>query len=460
MSGGVSDGRASGPPDGLPGGIPDGLPGAEWALDAVAPLAARFSAQGFRLYLVGGVVRDLAVAHQRRMTLPAFDIDLTTDARPPDIKRLVGPLADELWSQGERFGTIGARIGQHALEITTHRAEAYNPESRNPEVSFGDRLEDDLARRDFTINAAAIEVPSGQMHDPFGGLADLEARILRTPLSPEVSFTDDPLRMLRAARFIPRFNLVPDPGLVAAAQALADRLRIVSVERVADELNRLLALDNPESGWEFLLDTGLFGQALPGFAALPTVLDEPDPSQLAAELASGSGPGHRGALEVRRAGLLWPLGPEGADRELARLHASRADRATTGAIIGGAAAVLALAAPIGPVDVRRLAAAHGAERLADIAALVTNLGLVWPDLAPPALGDEFLAQVDRVAETEDLADLTSPLSGGDIMRLLGVEPGPIVGEATNFLRQLRIEHGPLSVAVAQENLLTWWKQRL
>ena len=190
-------------------------------LDELAPLATRFTGAGHRLYLVGGSVRDLMVEAQGE-----FDFDLTTDARPDDIKRVLKGWGEAIWTQGERFGTIGARREGRTYEITTHRAEAYNDDSRKPVVEFSDRVEADLSRRDFTINAMALEVTSESpvLVDPFGGAADLITRTLRTPLAPEVSFSDDPLRMLRAARFIARLGATPEDGLVDAVRTMAERL--------------------------------------------------------------------------------------------------------------------------------------------------------------------------------------------------------------------------------------------
>ena len=193
-------------------------------VEATAGLSERFRAAGHTLYLVGGSVRDAIVAGDRpaggaEPTDTPSDLDFTTDARPDDIESVVAGWADAVWTQGKRFGTIGCTDGGRVYEITTHRAEAYHPDSRKPAVAFGDRVEDDLSRRDFTINAMALRLPEMELIDPFEGLADLAARRLRTPLDPEVSFGDDPLRMLRAARFIARFDLEPDRELVDAVKA-------------------------------------------------------------------------------------------------------------------------------------------------------------------------------------------------------------------------------------------------
>ena len=229
----------------------------------VAPLATAFSEAGYRLYLVGGLVRDDLLGRVR----DDVDYDLTTDARPETIKTLVDPFADAVWTAGERFGTIACRIDGVVYEITTHRADAYDESSRKPIVEFGDNVHDDLARRDFTVNAIAIDLADGTLVDPFGGGADLDAGRLRTPLDPEISFSDDPLRMLRAARFIATLDLTPEPALVAAVSAMRERMAIVSVERVRDELQKMLLLPDPRPGFVFLSSTGLLADVLPAIAA-------------------------------------------------------------------------------------------------------------------------------------------------------------------------------------------------
>ena len=408
---------------------PPDLSGLDALTTAVNPVAVRFDEAGFRLYLVGGVVRDLVLAGAKPFDLASNDIDLTTDAMPDDIKRLLAPVADAVWAQGERFGTIGAKVGGQDLEITTHRAEAYDPESRKPIVTFGRELTEDLSRRDFTINAAAIELPSKKLHDPHNGVADLAAKALRTPLSPGVSFGDDPLRMMRAARFIARFGLEPAEDLVAAAIELRERLQIVSIERVTDELNRLLAVPDPTAGLQFLTHTGLLSQILPELGQA----DQHESVGLAA--APGS------AL-VRLAGLLWPLGVE-APAALDRLKYSRADAGSTAKVITAVLRGSAVGAERSTA--RRLVADVGYDHFDDVRQLASNLQLT-----------ALLQLLDELHQSEDLSDLGSPLSGSEIMGLIGLEEGPDVGKAHNFLRELRLSNGPLSVEDARQALLDWW----
>ncbi len=422
----------------------DGLPA---VVAVVAELAEAFIDAGHRLYLVGGVVRDLALgAHDA-----GHDIDLTTDAEPALTKRLVKPRATALWTQGERFGTIGATVNGRDLEITTHRAEAYDHGSRNPVVAYGTSIDDDLRRRDFTINAMAVSVPDGVLIDPFDGLSDLSRRRLLTPLSPEESFADDPLRILRAARFVPRFDLAVDPAVEQAAIEGAERLAIVSVERIQGELERLLALPTPATGLDFLLRTGVLGHAVLSFGARSG--DDAD--------TDGTGPGTR-AIEgvalastastatARRAGLLLPLGADGASEELRRLRYSRAVTTATTALLQAHATATAAGAEPTAADVRRVAARlgpSGLDVLDDLRALTaaTHPGV---DLA-------FWALFDTLAAAEDLTDWTVPLSGGRIIDHLGLAPGPAVGEAVRHLEELRFEHGPLSEAEALAALEAW-----
>src|SRR5579872_253268 len=243
-------------------------------VDATVELARRFEAAGHSLYLVGGSVRDAFVADAASLAAGDVDIDLTTDARPDDIERIAGPGADAVWLQGKRFGTVGLARDGRRFEITTHRAEAYRPDSRKPEVSFGDSIELDLSRRDFTVNAMALRLPDLELVDPYGGIEDLAASRLRTPLEPEVSFGDDPLRMLRAARFMSGLGLEPEQELTDAVLKMRERLKIVSSERVRDELDKLLVTERPSTGLWFCVHTRLADEFLP---ELPALALEQDP---------------------------------------------------------------------------------------------------------------------------------------------------------------------------------------
>lgn len=400
-------------------------------LQELAPVADRFTDAGHRLFLVGGIVRDLMLG------APSADVDLTSDAEPGIIKSLLAPSASALWTQGERFGTIGARVGSYDVEITTHRAESYDAESRKPVVNFGTDLKEDLSRRDFTINAMAIDVVDGTLHDPYDGSVDLAKRRLRTPLSPEVSFSDDPLRMLRAARFLARFGLAADSELERCATELAARLGIVSVERKAVELEHLLAVDDCRPGFDFCRRTGLLNELLTGFAEL----EESDQS-LSLDLAS-----HHPSTEtvlVRRAGLLWPLGSVDS---LSALRYSNEDRSLTGNLIE--AASVSNADTFDDSVARRTINTVGYQNFGALIALLQAIDS--HDTATTAAPS--VERLKALDDSEDLADLDSPLSGAQIMEVLGLEPGPKIGEIQRWLRELRLDSGPMSSKEATEKIL-------
>ena len=392
----------------------------------IEPTAERLRAQGHQLYFVGGIVRDLLLGGA-----DFSDVDLTTDARPKAIKAAIEDSAEALWTQGERFGTIGATIGDHAVEITTHRAEVYDEASRKPVVSFGDDLGTDLSRRDFTINAMAIDVSNGELVDPYGGNTDLADRRLATPLDPHISFSDDPLRMLRAARFIPRFDLIPAVDLVTTATALADRLSIVSGERIHDELGKLLALPSPAAGLAFLAETGLLEQVGLGTAAqsIEAIAALPTPS-------------------ARRAGLLVRMNDDDVASFLQALRFSNADRKATTRTLEGARRLAAAANPTAP-DLRTVAARAGDAAMDDVVALLPMLG------ASQAHASEVAEILADLRSHEDLDDRTPPLEGNEIMELLGVPAGPAIGEAIARLEALRLQQGPLSAAEAKAELRRW-----
>ncbi len=410
-------------------------------LPVLEPVARPFAESGYRLFLVGGIVRDLLVTG----SATDADVDLTTDAEPGAIKELLTPSATALWTQGERFGTIGARVGDRDVEVTTHRGEHYDPRSRKPVVSFGHELREDLSRRDFTVNAMAIELPSLDLFDPFDGRGDLESRVLRTPLSPQISFTDDPLRMLRAARFMSRLVLTPTDELTAAATAMSERLAIVSVERVADELERLLSVTDPGAGFRFLQRTGLLDQV---------VLDLPDGSHnLAVALASARSNGeteHDTAL-VRRAGLLWPVADVG--RALSRLRYSNADRKVTIDLVESVRWWID-GQHSSAADGRRLVDRVGGERVGAVKRFARLLGPVLEaelgDTGGAAACRRLLDALDRLTAMGDVGPYEPPLSGQEIMDHLGLAPGPEIGRVQRLLKQHRLDHGPMTVDEARD----------
>ena len=397
------------------------------AVAAAQVLADRFHDAGHSLYLVGGIVRDQFVG--RGDTDP--DLDCTTDARPDQIRVVVADLADRIWDQGEQYGTIGCRIGSRIFEITTHRADAYEPDSRKPVVAFGDAIEPDLARRDFTVNAMAIDLSDRRLVDPFGGRADLDAGVLRTPLDPRISLSEDPLRMLRAARFIAGYHLTPEPELTAAVAAMADRIEIVSVERVRAELEKLLFLDDPGLGFDFLVRTGLWSRIF-------LEIDPTTAGRRADRVASvAASPGERWAA----------LASVGADHQLGSLRLSNSVLADVRWLLG---VVERLAAGL-PSDDRGLRALGAivpdAERLERALAFVHALASA--DGIDEGPFEELSRRVAELRSREpDFDDPQLPLDGDQIMEILGVEPGPDVGRALERLRRHRVEHGPLSAEEA------------
>ncbi len=402
---------------------------------AVEPVAEPLHAAGYRLYLVGGLVRDRVLGDDRTP-----DHDLTTDAPPDRIRDLVVGVADAVWLQGERFGTVGLRVGDVTMEVTTHRAEAYVSDSRKPVVRFSTELAEDLARRDFTVNAMAVDVADGTLHDPFGGRADLQARILRTPLEPVESFSDDPLRMLRAARFLSRYGLTPAEGLVDAARSLVGRMEIVSAERIRDELFRLLEVEDPTAGFALLDDMGLLQVVLPEVATLGAA----GRSALGRQVAGAP------ADAVLRLGLSAHVaGGDGVLRRWASaLRLSGRDAGRIRMLLDGVDMVAAQGAEPSDEQVRRLAARAG-DGLDDVVAFAGLVG-VESDLG---------GAVARLGAAGELDDLGPALDGATVMGLLGLESGPGVGEAIDWLAELRLVDGRLDDDEVRRRLLEWWRTR-
>ncbi len=404
------------------------------ALAASSGLARLFAAAGHRLYLVGGVVRE-AVAGR---FLDGADLDCTTDARPPEVRRIVAGVATSVWTQGERFGTIGCVVDGQAFEITTHRAERYDPHSRKPAVTFGEDVEQDLARRDFTVNAMAVDTAGGGLLDPHGGRQDLAARRLRTPLDPAISFGDDPLRMLRAARFIASHGLVPDAAVVDAVREMGERLEIVAVERVRDELEKLLLLNDPSDGFGFLYRTGLIERVLADIAHH----DPADTGRVAAAVAAEPAP-RWASLFVRHP----------AETAAACLRVLRGSAALVSAAAGLLEARIALAAAdSSSPEVRRLVYRCPVpvdEALAFSRAVATALD------EPVAGLDSFAVTLAELRRTENVDRPELPLSGDEVMTALDLPPGPEVGGALAFLRELTFENGPLGKVEATEALRRW-----
>ncbi len=445
-------------------------------VSATEELARRFAGAGRTLYLVGGSVRDALFPAGAE---PGADVDLTTDARPDETERLVHGWADNVWLQGARFGTVGARKGTQVYEITTHRAEVYVPESRKPEVSFGDNIDVDLSRRDFTINALALRLPDMELIDPFDGLGDLAAGRLRTPLDPEVSFGDDPLRMLRAARFAARFSLVPDPALTAAVERMHGRLSIVSAERIRDELDKMVTVDVPSQALWFVVRTGLAEDFLP---ELPGLALEQDPIHrhkdvLAHTLAVVDKTSKNRLL--RLAALFHDVGKPrtraitdggvsfhhhevvGARMTRARMEALRYPAADTDTVVRLVELHLRFHTyRLGWTDkaVRRYVRDAGPQL--DLLNELTRCDCTTRNASKArALArrmDELEARIAELRQREELDALRPDLDGNQVMQLLGIGPGRAVGQALGFLMELRLDEGPLGEDEAAARLREWW----
>jgi len=401
----------------------------------VSPVADRFLANRFQLYLVGGVVRDRLLGVDRTP-----DLDLTTDAPPERIRELVDGVADTVWLQGERFGTVGIRLGDLTMEITTHRSEAYMGDSRKPVVRFSTDLYEDLARRDFTVNAMAVEVAERSLHDPHDGRGDLGRGILRTPLSPEESFSDDPLRMLRAARFVARYGLVPAEGLVGAARSLVGRMAIVSAERIRDEFFRLLEVEDPSPGVHLLAEIGLLDGLLPEVAAL----DVGERNQALEVVATATDdPVLRLAVLAQSAG--------GMASRLVDLRLSGTDVRRIAVLVDGADQIVegSTDGSWSDEEVRRLAVAVGPS---------LDPVLEFVDLVGVETGD-LVAVVERLGSVGEFDDLGPALDGDAVMVLLDLSAGPEVGEALSWLVDLRLREGRVAPDEAATRLVDWWSNR-
>jgi poly(A) polymerase len=448
-------------------------------LESAAPLAARFEARGKRLYLVGGSVRDALIGD---VDLERVDIDLTTEARPEEILDIVRGWADAVWEQGRQFGTIGLRKGDRVFEITTHRAEVYREDSRKPSVTFGDDVETDLARRDFTINAMALDLATLTLIDPFGGAVDLAQRRLATPLDPEVSFSDDPLRMLRAARFIARFDLVPDDALVESARSLADRLSIVSAERIRDELDKIMLVATPSVALWFIVRTGLADHFFP---ELPGLELEQDPIQHHKDVLA-----HTFAVVdktsedrlLRLAALFHDIG-----KPRTRAFGPGGVSFHHHEIVGARMTKVRMEALRYPTDEVEIVT-----KLVELHLRFHTYKMGWTDRAVrryvrdagDLLGrlneltrcdcttrnerrarelsrrmDELEVRIAELSEREELLAMRPDLDGTQVMAHLGIPPSRDVGQALDFLLDLRLDEGPLGEEEAFRRLDEWWAAR-
>jgi poly(A) polymerase len=447
-------------------------------------LGRRFGVAGHELHLVGGSVRDALLGRL------GDDLDFCTDARPEQTLALVKGWADAIWETGREFGTIGIQKDGLRIEITTFRAEAYDGVTRNPVVEYGDNLLDDLRRRDFTINAMAVSLPGHAFTDPYGGLEDLAAGVIRTPASPVSSFNDDPLRMLRAARFAAKLRFTVDKAVIEAMTDMAADLDRITAERVRDEFTKLLCGADPITGLRLLVDTGLADRFIPEISGLKLEIDEHAQHKdvyehtlivvsNAIRLEGDAGPD----FVLRMAALMHDIGKPatkavGRDGRVSFHHHE---------VVGARLTKQRMKAMKYPKDVTsqvvELVALHlrfygyGRGEWTDSAVrrYVTDAGELLPRLhkltrsdcttrnkrKAAALSADYDALEDRIARIaaeEDLARVRPDLDGNAIMELLGVPPGPIVGQAWRFLKELRLDRGPLDRDEAEAELQRWARE--
>lgn len=455
----------------------------------VRTLADAFTAAGFDLAVVGGPVRDALLGRD------THDLDFTTNARPDDILRIVTPVSTAQWDIGRAFGTIGARVRGEQVEITTYRADSYDGKTRKPTVEFGDTIDGDLIRRDFTVNAMALQVPAVKLIDPTGGVEDLVAGVLRTPTDPRVSFGDDPLRMLRAARFSAQLGFAIDPGTFDAITELRETLSIVSPERIQSEFVRLMGTADPVRGIRVLVDSGLIEEFLPEVSALRLEVDEHHHHKdvyehsltvvrQAIELEHSRHPGEAPDVPLRIAALLHDIGKPrtrklepggavtfhhhdvvGARMARKRLQSLRFDSDTTDAV-----------ATLIELHLRFFGYAEGAWTDSAVRRYVRDAGdllerlhiLTRADVTTrnkrkaarlAAAYDDIERRIVELREQEELDAIRPELDGNEIQRILGIRPGREVGEAYRFLLDLRLDEGVIGPDAAEQRLRAWWAAR-
>jgi len=456
------------------------------ASPVVATLARAFADAGHDLAIVGGPVRDALLGRA------THDLDFTTDARPDDILRIVTPISTAQWDIGRAFGTIGARVQGEQVEITTYRADSYDGVTRKPTVEFGDTLEADLVRRDFTVNAMALRVTEVKLVDPTGGVEDLLAGVLRTPIDPRISFGDDPLRMLRAARFSSQLGFGVEDGTLAAIRDLRETLSIVSPERIQGELSRLLATEDPVRGIRVLVETGLIDEFLPEVSALKLEVDEHHHHKdvyehsltvlaQAIEHEQARFPDQEPDVALRLAALLHDIGKPrtrklepggavsfhhhdlvGARMARKRLQALRYDGDTIDAV-----------SKLIELHLRFFGYAEGAWTDSAVRRYVRDAGdqlerlhiLTRADVTTrnkrkatrlARAYDDIEARIASLREQEEIDAIRPELDGNRIQEVLGISPGPAVGKAYRFLLDLRLDEGVLGEEEAERRLTEWW----
>ena len=453
----------------------------------LSKLGKLFQTAGYELALVGGPVRD---AFLGRTTT---DLDFTTSADPDQILQVLKGHVDAQWDVGREFGTIGARIGEDTVEITTYRADSYDSESRKPVVAFGNNLEDDLFRRDFTVNSMALRLPEGVFVDPFNGLSDLIDGVIKTPGKPEDSFSDDPLRIMRAARFASQLGFMVHEDTFRAMKAMADRIEIVSSERIQVEISKLILGANPREGLELLVDSGIAELVFPELPSLKLEVDEHHHHKdvyehtltvLEQAITYEKQYGLEQDLVLRLAALMHDIGKPltrkletgggvtfhhhdvvGAKLAIKRLKALKYDNDTIKAV----ARLIELHLRFfgysdqawGDSAIRRYVR-DADDQLARLHVLtradVTTRNQRKADRLSHAY-DDLEQRIEQLSEEEQLNAIRPDLSGEQIMEILGLKPGPDVGKAYKFLLELRLDEGPSSYEDAKIRLLAWWQSR-
>ena len=451
-------------------------------------LAEEFKREGFRLALVGGPVRDAILGRLGN------DLDFTTDAHPHQTKKILKAWADNTWDTGILFGTVAGKRGDTTVEVTTYRTEKYEEDSRKPDVEFGETIEGDLSRRDFTVNAMALELTTTtpEFIDPFGGIADLQKKILRTPTSPEQSFSDDPLRMMRAARFASQLGFEISPDVLDAMKSMSGRISIISAERVRDEFIKLLMSHHPRVGITILVDTGLADLVLPEIPKLRLEIDEHHHhkdvyehsitvlEQAIAQEDRLGGP----SLVIRLAALLHDIGKPktrnliegggvsfhhhevvGARLSKSRLKALRFDNETIEAV----ETLVALHLRFHGYGEGEWTDSAVRRYVRDAGNLLVHLHvLTRADCTTrnakkadrlARTYDGLEERIAKLAQEEELSKIRPDLDGAQVMSLLQIKPSADVGKALDFLMELRMENGPLGEERATEELLQWWKAR-
>lgn len=453
--------------------------GALRVLNEVQEISSLFRKAGYSLYLVGGAVRDILI--QPSVEAGEMDLDMTTNAAPDDIERIVSPVSSAMWTVGREFGTIGFVFQGRRVEVTTHRKESYVSESRKPVVTFSSSVEEDLSRRDFTINSMAICLTEGEpeLIDPYYGLSDLMARRLRTPIGAAISFSEDPLRMLRAARFLARFHLQPDEDIHLAIEEMKPRLAVVSPERIRDELDKLLITEDPSDGLWFLVKNGLFDIFLPEVPALALeqdpihhhkdvlahtveVVRRASPERILRLAALFHDIGKPRTRQVAQDGVSFHfhdvVGARMTRKRMAQLRYSQVDIEEVSHLVELHLRFHTYGSGWSDSAVRRYVRDAGPQlkRLNELTLCDATTRNEHKVRIFRERMTELENRIDELRTKEELDAIRPDLDGVEVMNILGIGPSRVVGEALGFLMELRMEEGPLAKEEAERRLLAWW----